>query len=176
MDMNKLWEENEKTINYLSGSFWNSYPKIDKEEYRDNAIDCFIRCCERYQEESNNGACFNTYLHTSIKQYFKGMIVNHSQQQHDITEYSEEQAINKLSPEKMVAFKNQLECLSQDAINVINHILFAADEVNNTGRYAATHASITKGELRKKLQKKWFGRGGQKRVNKAFKEIKSAMA
>lgn len=182
-----LWYSSKGTIYRLSHDFWNSYPKIEWDEYYGSALDCFIRCVEKYNEEKGNGACFNTYLYMSVKQYFKGMVAKHVQLSHimitqginsnempenqsdydGIIRYPDEhfdrvRLADEPTPERHNIFKDMLSKMSADAKEAVNQVL--------SGK------AKTKGEIRRNLLNRWHGEDIQNRISDAFREISNTLA
>ena len=178
--MEELWNSNKNTIYKLSHDFWNSYPKIEWEEYYGCGLDCFIRCILKYNQENGNGACFNTYLHFSIKQFFKGMIQKHSEiaslmvvenplsidtiYQNNETNlpvhYNNGNAHIDRERAKTISIWND-----NDRLNILR------DQLNRM----SDDGFKTKGEIRAYLLKKWNGENIQNRITASFNEVRKAL-
>jgi hypothetical protein len=186
-EIEHLWNNHKNTVYRLSHNFWNSYPKIDWEEYYEGGLDCFIRCIERYAKEQNNGACFNTYLHVSVTGFFKGMVAKHitmsqlMEVEHPKNNQLEEwqTVFNSTEirypnshidsvvkhdgtiPERQVILRDLLSKMSDDAIEAVNCVF----------RIGAK----TRSEIRTYLLNIWHGEDVQNRITNTFDEIKNTL-
>jgi len=174
--MEKAWEKNFKAVYGLAKDFNASYPLIPIEDYISAGHEIFVDCFNKYDEKISNGACFNTYLHASLKGSFKGMISENIKKK--MTEEPAESLTNMsdlesdiLDPERMLRFKQALIEMSEDSILVVNLIFNAPSDFIDIMKTATT----TRGDLRHYLRTIWHGDEIQTRISNAFKEIKSTL-
>jgi len=192
MDFETTFKENRQTLlNLARAHGLKCGNMIPTEDFYSQGCETFIKCFNNYDPEK---AQFNTYFISSIKTYFKGMIVketvrsiNHvSTRQVVAMEYeigdldfkttksrlifsNNDNLKNTVDPEHRVSFMDRLSKLSSDAIEVVMLVLKTPSDFVD---------DLSKSTIRSFLIKRWKCRQGvpaQERVKFAFSEIKETL-
>jgi RNA polymerase sigma factor (sigma-70 family) len=158
MTTTELYSRYHKTIFNLAWKANARCPSLEIDDFVSEGNIIFLKCINRY--DNNKSACFHTYLYSSVKNFFRGMIQKQATQEAKLGP-----SFNGIDPERQALVMDTLSKMSVDAQEVVELILESPKE------FIKAIPHITKTSIREFLRTIWDGDLIQYRITDAFAEI-----
>ena len=158
MTTTELYSRYHRTIYNLAWKAHDRCPSLEVDDFVSEGNLIFLKCIDHYEEDKS--ACFHTYLYSSVKGFFRGMIQKQAAQFAELDPPSYD-----INPERQTLVMDALSKMSTDAQEVVEIILESPKAFID----AVPH--ITKQTIREFLWTIWPGEEKQNRITNAFKEI-----